>query len=96
MMLPHTFGCSLSLQYRSPHSPPATFRPIREKPRTVVSTENWYMKRNGPVEVSSSLEIVACNGTECYYAQNVKKGRMQKGRIQKGRMFVSPDSTVYE
>eukprot|EP00978_Attheya_sp_CCMP212_P013595 scaffold34134_cov56-Attheya_sp.AAC.1 len=30
--------------------PPGTFRPIRGETRTVISTETWYMKRNGPVE----------------------------------------------
>ncbi len=41
------------------------------------------MKRNGPVEVSRSLEIVAMvqNAT---MPKTLKKGRMQKGRIQNG------------
>ena len=55
------------------------------------------MKRNGPVEVSRSLEIVAMvqNAT---MPKTLKKGRtgIQKGRIQKGRMFVSQDSTFYK
>ena len=46
------------------------------------------MKRNGPVEVSHSLENVAMvqNAT---MSKTLKKGRtgMQKGRIQKGRML---------
>eukprot|EP00978_Attheya_sp_CCMP212_P012475 scaffold31133_cov52-Attheya_sp.AAC.1 len=46
----------------SHRNPSGTFRPIREKPHIdnmVISMEMWYMERNGPVEVSRSLDIVA-------------------------------------